>query len=768
MTTTTSTTRTTQSKAYVKKPRLSNTATIWITERSPKAFKEDYTLIKKLGEPGQFGVAYRCRRNSDHRLFAVKKMSKARIYRADPSSAARQHLLRSMQAEIDILRRLHHPYICQYIATYETKHNLRIVMEECQGGELFERIKARQFYDESDARPILRMICEALCYMLDKHRVVHCDLKPENILFVDQSETSAIKIIDFGMSKVLPRLRLLNGICGTPYYTAPEVLSGNYGHAADMWSVGVIAFVMIFGFPPFYVGDKYYGINETRQIYRLIQRGFTPQFKHGFGAFFPLSMQYRLGADGMDFIANLLQQDVQTRMTAKEALQHPFLHSSKTKTNAAVTPTASPTTDSDTAHFSSSSIDLQALQIMNFATSHKFKYAISALFRSHYEQMRPKHFANLKSMFAALDQDGNGKISYEEFEKGMLQCAELLKLDRTKIAQMFQELDVDKCGEIDFDNLLNAAVHDFLVASDERLYAAFVELDTNESGHIQTGALKQKLRELNPYDNVDALLHIVDDVDLDQSGTINYEEFLRALHPDFNETPNWFPRSSGGGNSNSSSSSSSSGRQLSKVLSQSESDLISDIEPNDDSKRDKESCGGNSNSSSSSSSSSSGRQLSKVLSQSESDLISDIEPNDDSKRDKESSYSALPRMPMISDTTASASAAHASTSMDNSKNDILKKGYLTKEGGIIKTWRRRFFVLHSDGMMSYFTDQRAEQPIARFNCKTLTQVKEKSWGRRKLYGIKIYTPHRDWKVTCISEQQRSEWVASLKRVSGKN
>merc|ERR1712154_465576 len=132
-----------------------------------------------------------------------------------------------------------------------------------------------------------------------------------------------------------------------------------------------------------------------------------------------------------------------------------------------------------------------------------------------------------------------GKISYEEFEEGMLKCKDL-KLDKAKIQKMFKELDVTAAGEIEFGNLLNAAVHDYLVVSDVRLYKAFRDLDENESGKIQTEVLKKKICELNPYGNVDVILQIIDDVDLDNDGTIDYEEFLRALHPDFNETPNWF------------------------------------------------------------------------------------------------------------------------------------------------------------------------------------------------------------------------------------
>ena len=102
-------------------------------------------------------------------------------------------------------------------------------------------------------------------------------MKKCHLKFVNKSENSPIKMIDFGMSKVLPRLRSLRELCGTPYYTAPEIIKGDYAHGCDMWSVGVIMFVMLFGFPPFYVDPyKYYGQREAQAIYRLIQKGFDP------------------------------------------------------------------------------------------------------------------------------------------------------------------------------------------------------------------------------------------------------------------------------------------------------------------------------------------------------------------------------------------------------------------------------------------------------------------------------------------------------------
>ena len=225
-----------------KKPQMTRIKTVWITKKTAP-FPEDYQVGGQIGEPGQFGKAYRCRRRNDGKIFAVKSISKARFYRLDRSAQRRQALLVAMQGEIDIMRRLKHDYIVRMEAVYEDKHTLYIVMEECKGGELFDRIRARQRYKEKDAKPVIRMMLDALFFMHELHRVVHCDLKPDNILFVTKAEDSPIKIIDFGMSKVLPRLRSLRELCGTPYYTAPEIIQGAYAHGADMWSVGMFQYI---------------------------------------------------------------------------------------------------------------------------------------------------------------------------------------------------------------------------------------------------------------------------------------------------------------------------------------------------------------------------------------------------------------------------------------------------------------------------------------------------------------------------------------------
>ena len=203
-----------------------------------------YTFIKELGH-GSYCHVYRCQNNSTGNVYACKKFDKKYI-----KSESR------IKTEIDLLRATDHPNIIKLYDTFEDEKHLYLVMEECNGGELFQRLadnaKHNKNYTEKDAAIIMKQILQAVNY-LHSHGVCHRDLKPENILFSSMEPNSPIKIIDFGLSKVLNDMnQIMKGEVGTLYYMAPEVLMGNYNEKCDVWSCGVILYIILSGHPPFY------------------------------------------------------------------------------------------------------------------------------------------------------------------------------------------------------------------------------------------------------------------------------------------------------------------------------------------------------------------------------------------------------------------------------------------------------------------------------------------------------------------------------------
>eukprot|EP01084_Bolivina_argentea_P276353 471541_1 len=366
-------------------------------------------------------------------------------------------------------------------------------------------------------------------------------------------------------------------------------------------------------------------------------------------------------------------------------------------------------------------MNLAGIQFANFAASHKFKFAVAALFRDTYKNMRPKHFENLKKLFTELDTDGNGKISYSEFEEGMLRCNDL-NLDSNEIKKMFRELDVNNLGEIEFENLLTAAIHDYLIANDVRLYKAFRDLDKNDSGKIETSVLKQKIRELNPYGDVNMILKIIDQVDLDQDGAIDYTEFLRALHPNFNKPPKWFPGTKKVGASDEESS---------------ESDAAADDNKNNDNENDQKT------------------NRYRPHSASKPVMMINTKKNNQIKKPRAASTTKA----MVNDHKKIRNKIERIPPKSLDMNGVLKAGYMKKQGGRIRTWHKRWFVLQNNGVLSYYEDENDDEPIKGFNIKNHTKIANKTYKNK--YGIKIYTEHRDWKFLLENGIERRLWIAAF-------
>ncbi|XP_041350371.1 calcium/calmodulin-dependent protein kinase type 1-like [Gigantopelta aegis] len=214
----------------------------------------------------------------------------------------------ALENEISVLRRLNHPNIVQLVDVFEDKTHVYLVMELVTGGELFDRIVEKGSYTEKDASNLCKQIIGAVDYMHDKG-VVHRDLKPENLLYYSHDEDSKIMISDFGLSKIEGSGTMATA-CGTPGYVAPEVLAQQpYGKEVDCWSIGVIAYILLCGYPPFYDEND---AELFKQILRAEYEFDSPYWDE-------------ISESAKDFIRKLMCKDPKHRNSCKQALAHPWI-----------------------------------------------------------------------------------------------------------------------------------------------------------------------------------------------------------------------------------------------------------------------------------------------------------------------------------------------------------------------------------------------------------------------------------------------------------
>ncbi|KAG0267048.1 hypothetical protein DFQ27_009194 [Actinomortierella ambigua] len=265
------------------------------------SFHDLYELGPKLGT-GNFATVYQCLRRRNPKAFAVKVVDKR--VRFSPKVAT------SLEREIGILMGIDHPNLLRILSVFSETENHYVVTELARDGELFDQIVDKQKFTEEEARHIFRQVLAGVKYL--HHRgIMHRDLKPENILVMNK-ETMTVKISDFGLAKLTGEELFVNTMCGTPSYVAPEVLMKvGYGKAVDMWSLGVILYICLCGFPPF---SEDLAPPDLRT--QVLQTMYT----------FPSPYWDDVSDEAVDLIQGLLAASPEERLTVDEALQHCWMH----------------------------------------------------------------------------------------------------------------------------------------------------------------------------------------------------------------------------------------------------------------------------------------------------------------------------------------------------------------------------------------------------------------------------------------------------------
>uniref|UniRef100_A0A8C7JC00 Calcium/calmodulin-dependent protein kinase 1Da n=1 Tax=Oncorhynchus kisutch TaxID=8019 RepID=A0A8C7JC00_ONCKI len=262
--------------------------------------REDvYPVSPLVPSFGAFSEVLLAQERSTGKMFAVKCIPKKALKGKESS----------IENEINVLRKIKHENIVALEDIYESSNHLYLIMQLVSGGELFDRIVEKGFYTEKDASTLIRQVLDAVDY-LHKLGIVHRDLKPENLLYFNPQDESKIMISDFGLSKMEGSGDVMSTACGTPGYVAPEVLAQKpYSKAVDCWSIGVIAYILLCGYPPFY--DE----NDSKLFEQILKADYE----------FDAPYWDDISDSAKDFIGSLMEKDPAKRFTCDQALGHPWI-----------------------------------------------------------------------------------------------------------------------------------------------------------------------------------------------------------------------------------------------------------------------------------------------------------------------------------------------------------------------------------------------------------------------------------------------------------
>ncbi|KAF2876491.1 kinase-like domain-containing protein [Massariosphaeria phaeospora] len=275
--------------------------------RDTNGFQQQYTMQEHLGK-GHFASVYLCVEKSSGIRYAVKKFEKS-------SGPGEKSKMEGLQQEIAVLMGVSHPTLLCLKDTFDEDDGIYLVLELAAEGELFNWIVMKKRLTETEARKVFVQLFQGVKYLHERN-IVHRDIKPENILLTDKELN--IKLADFGLAKIIGEESFTTTLCGTPSYVAPEILeSGNhrrYTRAVDVWSLGVVLYICLCGFPPF--SDELYSNDNP---YTLSQQIKTGRFDY------PSPYWDDVGDPALDLIDRMLTVDVDSRITIDECLEHPWL-----------------------------------------------------------------------------------------------------------------------------------------------------------------------------------------------------------------------------------------------------------------------------------------------------------------------------------------------------------------------------------------------------------------------------------------------------------
>eukprot|EP00931_Biecheleriopsis_adriatica_P032956 TRINITY_DN1916_c0_g1_i1.p1 TRINITY_DN1916_c0_g1~~TRINITY_DN1916_c0_g1_i1.p1 ORF type:complete len:543 (+),score=130.32 TRINITY_DN1916_c0_g1_i1:34-1629(+) len=458
-------------------------------ENTGKNINDYFDLDQKmpLGEGG-FATVRKARCKLTGNARAVKcvsrKMSSGDQYRLD--------------MEIRTTQSMDHPNIVRMYEAFQDSRTIYLVMELCQGGDLYDAIISQVSMSEADTGILMEQIFRGCVYMHEAG-VCHRDLKPENFLLWKNGpiKGNVLKIIDFGIAAhfnaARPETAEMKSKRGTPYYVAPEVMSRpSYNEKCDLWSAGVILYILLCGMTP-------WGKVKDDEVMKKVIKG---KFNFNPAPFRSVSQAAK------DLICRLLEMDTRKRYSAKQALSDPWVR--------------------ETAARQTSPLSMEVVQnLRNFSKGNQLKKAALHVLARHQDE---NVLERLREYFLELDEDGDGTITFKELHAGLVRSG-IRNLNIQELERICADMDSDNSGQIDYTEFLTAAMgaREWKDVIQEREYwAAFRVFDKNDDGKISPDELLEMLKVQKADGNIaqEQMQSIMREVDTNGDGEIDFEEFV--------------------------------------------------------------------------------------------------------------------------------------------------------------------------------------------------------------------------------------------------
>jgi len=481
---------TTSTAYYLKSSRIEKekdiaVATNKLVSLSTGTPLDNYQIEKQLGE-GSYGTVCRVKHKDIGVHRAMKKIFASNKF--DPEKE------KEILNEIEMLKSLDHPNIVKVFEFYNTKEGYYIITEYCKGGELFDKIISNAPFEESAAAYIMYQILSAVFYCHNLN-IIHRDLKPENILIENEEKDTGylnIKVIDFGTAKIFNKNKTEKKVIGSAYYIAPEVLQSKYNEKCDIWSCGVIMYIILSGKPPFSGDDD--------EILDKIKKGKFDLKQDPWN---------KISPEAKDLIKRMLDMNINDRISAQKTLQHKWFKKFKMRER-----------------FTNVGMEKLKQSIENIKkckTENKLQEAALA-FLVHNSLHLPE-VKDIVKIFKNIDLNGDGRINKEELN---LALGRIYGVPDTEndVNEIFENIDNDNNGYIEYEEYIRASINKETLLTDNILRYTFKFFDKDSSGEITADEIAKVLFQNADKSVTDTLTKdLMNQIDVDQNASIDFKEF---------------------------------------------------------------------------------------------------------------------------------------------------------------------------------------------------------------------------------------------------